>query len=110
MKRTKQQKAAKQSKNGKAPAVKSPKPVKAVKPAAEPKHTIKAVVIEAFAANPGMTNAELTAKVKAEFPQSAFDAKHASWYRMQAKSGKLTGTKVTIPPRQKAAATAVTAS
>ena len=42
--------------------------------------------------------------MKAEFPQSAFDAKHASWYSMQLKNGKLTGTKVAIPPRAKAAA------
>ena len=46
----------------------------------------------------------LTAIVKAEFPQSTFNAQHASWYRMQLKSGKLTGTKVAIPRRQKASA------
>ncbi len=74
--------------------------------AKEAKRTIKAAVIEIFAANAAATNAELVAAVKAEFPQSAFDAMHASWYRMQAKSGKLTGTKVVIPPRQKAATTA----
>ncbi len=75
-------------------------------PAKEAKRTIKAAVIEIFAANAGATNAELVAAVQAEFPQSAFDARHASWYRQQLKKGKLTGTKVAIPPRTKPAAEA----
>ncbi len=47
---------------------------------------------------------ELLAAIKAEFPQSSFDACHASWYRIHAKSGKLTGTKGVIPPRPAATA------
>ncbi len=75
-------------------------------PAKETKRTIKAAVIEIFAANAGATNAELVTAIKAEFPESAFKASHASWYRQQLKKGKLTGTKVVIPPKTNAAATA----
>ena len=88
---------------------KEERPKAEAKPAKEAKRTIKAVVVEAFAKDPGATNEELTRAVKAEFPQSAFDAKHASWYRMQLKSGKLTGTKVAIPPKAKAAESAIPA-
>ncbi len=59
-----------------------------------------------FALNAGATNAELVAAIKAEFPESAFKASHASWYRQQLKNGKLTGSKVVIPPKPKASATA----
>ncbi len=87
------------------------KAAEAARPAEKPRpesarRTIKAAVIEIFRRNPGATNAELTAAIKAEFPESAFNAAHASWYRMQLKSGKLTGAKVVIPPKPKATATA----
>ena len=90
----KQQKAAKQSKNGKAAAAKI---TKAVKPAAEPKRTIKQLVIEALAKNSAAMNDEMIAAVKKEFPKSAFKDTHAAWYRSQARKGLLTGTPIVIP-------------
>ena len=97
--------AAKQSKNDKAvnkktTAVvdkKAAKAMKAAKPTAEPKRTIKQVVIETITANSGATSAEMIAAVKAEFPKSAFKDTHAAWYRSQARKGLLTGTPIVIP-------------
>ena len=97
MKSKKQQKAVKQSKNGKAAAAKTTKAVKAVKPAAEPRRTIKQLVIETLAANNSTTNDEMIAAVKKEFPKSAFKDTHAAWYRSQARKGLLTGTPIAIP-------------
>jgi hypothetical protein len=94
MKSKKQQKAAKQSKNGKAPAAKT---TKTTKPTAEPKHTIKQLVIETLARNSAATNDEMIAAVKKEFPKSAFKDTHAAWYRSQARKGLLTGTPIAIP-------------
>jgi len=94
MKGKKQQKAAKQTKNGKAAA---PKTTKAGKPTAEPKHTIKHLVIETLAANTSAPNAEMIAAVKKEFPKSAFKDTHAAWYRSQARKGLLTGRPIVIP-------------
>ena len=103
MKSKKQQEAAKHPKNGKAAATKAKKPVsepetaKAGKAAVERKRTIRQLVIETFAANIAVTNAEMIAAVKAEFPESAFKGTHAAWYRSQACKGLLTGTPIVIP-------------
>jgi hypothetical protein len=96
MKTKKEQKKTKQPTNGKkatndAPAAKSRNSE------AEPKRTIKQVVIETIAANSVATNAEMIAAVKAEFPKSAFDERHAAWYRSQARKGLLTGKSIAIP-------------
>ena len=97
MKNKKQEtKVKKQSKENKV-AVAAPKTQKAEKPEAEPKRTIKQVVIETIAANSVATNDEMIAAVKATFPKSAFDDRHAAWYRSQARKGLLTGTPITIP-------------
>jgi hypothetical protein len=66
----------------------------------EPKRTIKQVVIESFAANSSVTNEDMIAAVKAEFPKSAFKDTHAAWYRTQARKGMLTGTPIVIPVRK----------
>jgi hypothetical protein len=95
MKSKKQQKEVKQSKNGKSTA--APKTTKPEKTAAEPKHTIRQLVIKTFAANCSATNGEIIAAVKAEFPKSAFKDTHAAWYRSQARKGLLTGTPIAIP-------------
>jgi hypothetical protein len=63
----------------------------------ESKRTIKQVVIESFSGNSAITNNEMIAAVKTEFPISAFDARHAAWYRTQARKGLLTGTPIEIP-------------
>jgi hypothetical protein len=65
--------------------------------APESKRTIKQVVIEAITANKVITNEELIAAVKAQFPKSAFKDTHAAWYRSQARKGLLTGTPIEIP-------------
>ena len=90
MKSKKEQKTTKQTRNGKktngaAPAAKTQKPE------AETKRTIKQVVIETIAANTVATNAEMIAAVKAEFPKSAFDKRHAAWYRSQGAQGTVDG-------------------
>jgi len=103
MKSKKQQEAAKHSKDGKAATTKAKKPVsepktaKAGKAAVERKRTIRQLVIETFAANIAVTNAEMIAAVKAEFPESAFKDTHAAWYRSQARKGLLTGSPIVIP-------------
>ena len=71
--------------------------VKAEKSAAEPKRTIKQVVIETITANSVATNDDMIAAVKSEFPKSAFKDSHAAWYRSQARKGLLTGSPITIP-------------
>lgn len=63
----------------------------------ESKRTIKQVVTEAITANNVITNEELIAAVKAQFPKSAFKDSHAAWYRSQARKGLLTGTPIDIP-------------
>jgi hypothetical protein len=95
MKSKKEQKTTKQSKNGKKTIAATPA-AKTQRSGAEPKRTIKQVVIETIAANTVATNAEMIAAVKAEFPKSAFDVRHAAWYRSQARKGLLTGTPVAI--------------
>ena len=92
-KEQKTKKQVKQVKNGKKviPAAKTGKAD------AEAKRTIKQVVIETIAANSIVTNDEMIAAVKAEFPKSAFKDSHAAWYRSQARKGLLTGTPIEIP-------------
>lgn len=96
MKNKKEQTTTKKSKNAKK-VVASVPAVKNGKPKAESKRTIKHVVIETIGANTVATNAEMIAAVKAEFPKSAFDERHAAWYRSQARKGLLTGTPIVIP-------------
>jgi hypothetical protein len=96
MKAKNKQKPKNQSRNGKKATVES-KAAKTKKSAAEPRRTIKQVVIETFTANSAVTNDEMIAAVKAEFPKSAFKETHAAWYRSQARKGLLTGTPVAIP-------------
>jgi len=62
--------------------------------------TIKSLVTEIFTLRADVTNAELVAAVKGKFPESAFDGKHASWYRQQAMKGLLTGTPNEIPAQR----------
>ena len=64
------------------------------------KRTIRQAVIEAITANSAVTNDELIAAVKAEFPKSAFKDSHAAWYRSQVRKGSLTGTPIVIPARR----------
>ena len=70
------------------------RPAKAETPA---RRTIRQAVIEAFTANNAVTNDELVAAVKAEFPKSAFKDTHAAWYWSQARKGLLTGAPIVIP-------------
>jgi hypothetical protein len=97
MKSKKEQKTSRQPRNGKKPAAAAPT-LKAHKPESESKLTIKQVIIETIAKNSAATNDEMIAAVKAEFPKSAFDGRHAAWYRSQARKGLLTGTAITIAP------------
>ncbi len=92
MKNKKEQKTKAQPKASKKAVVESPAP--------ESKRTIKQVVIEAIAANNVITNEELIAAVKAQFPKSAFKDTHAAWYRSQARKGLLTGTPIDIPAQR----------
>ncbi len=94
MKSKKEQKTTKQPKNGKKP-VATPVQTNA-KSESEPKRTIKQVIIETIGANSAATNDEMIAAVKSEFPKSAFNDKHAAWYRSQARKGLLTGEPVAI--------------
>jgi hypothetical protein len=89
MKNKKEQKTKAQPKTSKKVVAESPVP--------ESKRTIKQVVIEAITANKVITNEELIAAVKAQFPKSAFKDSHAAWYRSQARKGLLTGTPIDIP-------------
>jgi len=97
MKRRIQMKTKKESKGKKPVEVKPAKNVKPAAPAA--KSTIKQVVIDLIRAKGDISNDEMVAGVKAHFPTSAFDARHASWYRSQARKGSLTGTPLNIPPK-----------
>jgi len=96
MKNKKEQKTKSHPKNGKRAIIESTA-AKAEKPETESKRTIKQVVIEAISANNAVTNEELIAAVKAQFPKSAFKESHAAWYRSQARKGLLTGTPIMIP-------------
>jgi hypothetical protein len=69
-------------------------------PAPESKRTIKQVVTEAIKANKIITNDELIAAVRAQFPKSAFKDSHAAWYRSQARKGLLTGAPIEIPAQR----------
>jgi len=68
--------------------------------APESKRNIKQVVIDAITANNVITNEELIAAVKTQFPKSAFKDSHAAWYRSQARKGLLTGTPIEIPAQR----------
>lgn len=96
MKTKREQKTKIQPKNGKKETSKTTAS-KAVKSAIESKRTIKQVVIESFASNSSVTNEDMIAAVKAEFPKSAFKDTHAAWYRTQARKGALTGAPIVIP-------------
>jgi len=50
--------------------------------------------------NSAVTNDELIAAVKTQFPKSAFKDSHAAWYRSQVRKGSLTGTPIEIPARR----------
>jgi len=67
------------------------KPERSAKAETPAKCTIKQAVIEAITANNAVTNDELIAAVKAQFPKSAFKDSHAAWYRSQARKGSLHG-------------------
>jgi hypothetical protein len=99
MKTKKEQKAKGQTKNGRKAIAAAPT-VKSRKQDAEPKRTIKQVVIETLAAKSIATNGEMIAAVKSEFPKSAFKDSHAAWYRSQARKGLLTGTPIEIPAQR----------
>ena len=73
------------------------KPERPEKAETRARRTIKQAVIEAITANSAVTNDELIAAVKAEFPKSAFKDSHAAWYRSQARKGSLTGERIEIP-------------
>jgi hypothetical protein len=73
---------------------------KSTREPAEKKRTIKTVVIETLAADSQTCNTDMIAAVKKEFPKSAFDEKHASWYRSQARKGLLTGSPIAIPSQK----------
>lgn len=87
-------------------AAPKPKRVRAEKPKAEKRISVKTIVRDAFLANPAITNDEVVAAVKKARPDSKFNEKQAQWYRWMAKSGTLTGTAIEMPkqPRKKAAA------
>lgn len=97
MKNKKEQKTKTQSKKVKPATVESSAP-KIEKP--ESKRTIKQVVIEAITSNKVITNEELIAAAKTQFPKSAFKDTHAAWYRSQARKGLLTGTPIDIPAQR----------
>jgi hypothetical protein len=92
MKNKKEQKTRAQPKTSKKTIVESSAP--------ESKRTIKQVVIEAITANNVITNEELIAAVKSQFPKSAFKDTHAAWYRSQARKGLLTGAPIEIPAQR----------
>ena len=99
MKNKKEQKTKNQPKNGKKAIAESSAP-KTEKSQMESKRTIKQVVIDAITTNNVITNEELIATVKAQFPKSAFKDSHAAWYRSQARKGLLTGTPIEIPAQR----------
>jgi hypothetical protein len=99
MKNKKEQKTKTQPKNGKKAIAESSAP-KIEKQETESKRTIKQVVIEVITANNVITNDELIAAVKAQFPKSAFKDSHAAWYRSQARKGLLTGAPIVIPAQR----------
>jgi len=57
--------------------------------------------MESILGNSLINNDEMIAAVKAQFPESAFDARRAAWYRSQARKGLLTGTPINIPMQTK---------
>ena len=57
--------------------------------------TISNFVVEVLSAKPSMGNQELVDKVVKQFPWSAFQTSHATWYKYQIRKGRynLTGGK-----------------
>jgi hypothetical protein len=78
MKNKIEQKTKSQPKNGKKAIIESIS-AKIEKPVAEPKRTIKQVIVELISSNSAITNEEMIASVKAQFPKSAFKDTHAAW-------------------------------
>ena len=99
MKNRKEQKTKAQPRNGKKTTIESAA-AKNAKPAPESKRTIKQVVVELISANSAITNDEMIAAVKMQFPKSAFKDTHAAWYRSQARKGLLTGAPIEIPAQR----------
>lgn len=99
MKNRKEQKTKSRPRNIKKAVVES-YAAKTANPAPEPKRTIKQAVIEAITANSAITNNEMIAAVKKQFPESAFKESHAAWYRSQARKGLLTGAPIVIPQQR----------
>ncbi len=81
--------------DGRALASGIPSPGKDSKAATAGRRTIRQLIIGLLTGNPDATNDEMIAAVKKEFPSSAFDKRHAAWYRSQARTGKLTGEPIT---------------
>ncbi len=84
-------------------ATSKPKRVRAEKPKAEKKISVKTIVRDAFVANPAISNDEVVAAVKKARPDSAFGDKQAQWYRWMAKKGLLTGTPIDMPRQSRKA-------
>ena len=99
IKRRVQMKTKKDRKGRKPAEMKPGKSTKSAAPAK--KSTIKQVVIDLITGKNDISNEEMIAAVKAGFPKSAFNAKHAAWYRSQARKGLLTGTPISIPSQTK---------
>jgi hypothetical protein len=100
MKNKKEQKTKSQLRNGKKTNVQSAS-AKIERPAPESKRTIKQVVVELISANNAITNEEMIATVKTQFPKSAFKDTLAAWYRSQARKGLLTDAPISIPAQTK---------
>ena len=99
MKNKKELKTKTQPRNNKKAVAESPAS-KIQKSKTEPRRTIKQMVIDAITANNVITNDELIAAVKMQFPKSAFKESHAAWYRSQARKGLLTGAPIVIPSQK----------
>ncbi len=76
----------------------SKKKTSSKKSAAKKGATISSTVIAALEADKNIDNDALTAKVQAKFPDSAFNNKHASWYRAQFKIKALPKQKGYVKP------------
>jgi hypothetical protein len=81
--------------DGRALASGIPSPGKDSKAATAGRRTIRQLIIGLLTGNPDATNDGMIAAVRKDFPSSAFDKRHAAWYRSQARTGKLTGLPMT---------------
>jgi len=50
--------------------------------------TISNFVVETLSASPTLSNQALVDKVKKQFPWSAFQTSHATWYKYQIRKGR----------------------